>query len=82
MQEYHVWVAITIEILADYFETIDYTMYSSMVYRLKREIPARVLQKFLAPTFRPPKWNTNISTSLSDSGESEWAGIRDGTWVW
>jgi hypothetical protein len=45
VQEYHVWVAITMEILADYFETIDYTMYSSMVYRLKREIPARVLQK-------------------------------------
>ncbi len=25
VQEYHVWVAITMEILADYFETIDYT---------------------------------------------------------
>ncbi len=48
VQEYHVWVAITMEILADYFEVIDYTMYSSMVYLLKREIPDRVLQKCLS----------------------------------
>ena len=45
VQEYHVWVAITMEILADYFETIDYTPFSSMVYRLKSEIPAHVLEK-------------------------------------
>jgi hypothetical protein len=45
VQEYHVWVAITMEILADYFETIDYTQFSSMVYRLKSEIPAHVLEK-------------------------------------
>ncbi len=45
VQEYHVWVAITMEILADYFETIDYTPYSSMVYRLKSEIPRHVLEK-------------------------------------
>jgi hypothetical protein len=53
VQEYHVWVAITMEILADYFEIIDYTMYSSMVYRLKREIPARVLQKCLSANILP-----------------------------
>jgi hypothetical protein len=45
VQEYHVWVAITMEILADYFETIDFTPFSSMVYRLKSEIPAHVLEK-------------------------------------
>jgi hypothetical protein len=33
------------EILADYFETIDFTPYSSMVYRLKSVIPAQVLEK-------------------------------------
>jgi hypothetical protein len=45
VQEYHVWVAITMEILADYFETIDFTPFSSMVYRLKSAIPAQVLEK-------------------------------------
>jgi hypothetical protein len=48
VQEYHVWVAITMEILADYFETIDYTPFSSMVYRLKSEIPAHVLEKCMS----------------------------------
>jgi hypothetical protein len=47
VQEYHVWVAITMEILADCFEFIDYTKNSSMVYRLKHPIPARTLQKCL-----------------------------------
>jgi hypothetical protein len=45
VQEYHVWVSITMEILAEYFETIDYTPFSSMVYRLKSEIPAHVMEK-------------------------------------
>lgn len=53
VQEYHVWVAITMEILAEYFEVIDYTMYSSMVYRLKREIPERVVQKCLSKNITP-----------------------------
>ncbi len=54
VQEYHVWVAITMEILADYFEVIDYTPYSSMVYRLKSEIPAPVLEKCMS---------TNVTTA-------------------
>lgn len=53
VQEYHVWVAITMEILADYFETIDYTPWSSMVYRLKRAIPARVLEKCMSTNVTP-----------------------------
>lgn len=48
VQEFHVWVAITMEILADYFETIDYTQYSSMVYRLKSEIPPHVIEKCMS----------------------------------
>jgi hypothetical protein len=48
VQEWHVWVAITMEILADYFEFVDYTFYNSAVYRLKYEIPDRVLQKCLS----------------------------------
>jgi hypothetical protein len=48
VQEYHVWVAITMEILADYFEFIDYTVYDSVVYRLKHDIPSRVLEKCLS----------------------------------
>ena len=48
VQEYHVWVAITMEILADFFEIIDYTVFDSMVYRLKKPIPARVLHKCLS----------------------------------
>ena len=48
VQEYHVWVAITMEILSDYFEVIDYTPYSSMVYRLKSEIPAQLLEKCMS----------------------------------
>jgi hypothetical protein len=47
VQEYHVWVAITMEILADFFEIIDYTVFDSMVYRLKKPIPTRVLHKCL-----------------------------------
>ena len=42
------WVAITMEILSDYFEVIDYTPYSSMVYRLKSEIPAQLLEKCMS----------------------------------
>ncbi|MEO6785381.1 MAG: hypothetical protein ABI318_04535 [Chthoniobacteraceae bacterium] len=48
VQEYHVWVAITMEMLADYFEIIDYTPFSSMVFRLKSEIPAQVLEKCMS----------------------------------
>jgi hypothetical protein len=48
IQEYHVWVAITMGIMQEYFELIDYVMYSSIVYRLKREIPERVIQKCLS----------------------------------
>jgi hypothetical protein len=47
VQQYHVWVAITMEMLADYFEVIDYTVNSSMIYRLKHEIPVRVLERCL-----------------------------------
>ncbi|HEY5705801.1 MAG TPA: hypothetical protein VIS96_09530 [Terrimicrobiaceae bacterium] len=47
VQEAHVWVGITMEMLADYFELIDYTMFSSMVYRLKRSIPSSELAKCL-----------------------------------
>ena len=47
VEENHVWVAITMEMLADYFEIIDYTVNSSMVYRLKREIPAYALERCL-----------------------------------
>ena len=53
VQEYHVWVAITMEILADYFEVIDYTPFSSMVYRLKHEIPGRVIEKCLCRNIVP-----------------------------
>lgn len=49
VQEYHVWVAITMEILADYFELIDYVVYDSVVYRLKHAIPQQVLDKCLSP---------------------------------
>ena len=48
IQEAHVWVGITMEILREYFEFLDYTMYSSMVYRLRREIPAQVIEKCLS----------------------------------
>ncbi len=53
VQEYHTWVGITMELLADYFEWIDYTMFSSMVYRLKRPIPADLLQKCLRANISP-----------------------------
>ena len=53
VQEYHVWVAITMEILADCFELIDYTKNSSMVYRLKPEVPTRTLQKSLHDNISP-----------------------------
>jgi hypothetical protein len=53
VQEYHIWVAITMEILADCFEVIDYTRNSSMVYRLKHEIPARTLEKCLYGNISP-----------------------------
>jgi len=48
VQEYHIWVSITMEMLADYFETIDYTPYSSVVYRLKSEIPAHALDRCMS----------------------------------
>lgn len=48
VQEYHVWVSITMEILMEYFEFIDFTPFSSMVYRLKSEIPAHVLEKCMS----------------------------------
>lgn len=48
VQEWHVWVAITMEMLANYFEFIDFTFYNSAVYRLKREIPLRSLDKCLS----------------------------------
>jgi hypothetical protein len=47
VQEFHVWVSITMEMLADYFELIDYTMFSSMVYRLTKPIPAAEITKCL-----------------------------------
>jgi hypothetical protein len=47
IEENHVWIAITMEMLVDYFEFIDYTAYSSMVYRLKRTIPTRTLERCL-----------------------------------
>jgi hypothetical protein len=53
VQQHHVWVAITMEILADYFEVIDYTVNSSMVYRLKHEIPRRVLDRCLTKNISP-----------------------------
>ena len=48
IQEYHVWVAITMSMLSDYFEIIDYTLNSSMVYRLKRKIPQSVLDRCMS----------------------------------
>jgi hypothetical protein len=47
IQQYHVWIAITMSILSDYFEFIDYTLNSSAVYRLKRPIPKSVLNQCL-----------------------------------
>lgn len=48
IQEYHVWVAITMSMLSDYFETIDYTVNSSMVYRLKGPIPDAELDRCMS----------------------------------
>ncbi|MGH7211225.1 MAG: hypothetical protein ACREF1_07155, partial [Acetobacteraceae bacterium] len=48
VEEHHVWVAITMEMLADYFETIDFTPHSSMVYRPTREIPRSALERCLS----------------------------------
>ena len=47
VEENHVWVTITMEMLIDYFEFIDYTANCSMVYRLKREIPSSILERCL-----------------------------------
>jgi hypothetical protein len=47
VQEYHVWVAITMEMLDDYFEFIDYTPFSSAVFRLRQTIPRPILDKCL-----------------------------------
>jgi hypothetical protein len=47
VQEFHVWVSITMEMLAEYFEMIDYTMFSSVVYRLTKPIPAEAITKCL-----------------------------------
>lgn len=48
IQEYHVWVAVTMSMLADYFEPIDYTLYSSMVYRLRQAIPKSALDRCMS----------------------------------
>ena len=48
IQEYHVWVAVTMSMLSDYFEPVDYTLNSSMVYRLKRAIPRSALDRCLS----------------------------------
>jgi hypothetical protein len=47
VEQNHVWIAITMEMLIDYFEFIDYTVNCSMVYRLKRAIPTRTLERCL-----------------------------------
>lgn len=47
VQEHHVWVGITMEMLSDHFECLDYVKNSSMVYRLRRPIPRADLDRCL-----------------------------------
>lgn len=48
VQQYHVWVGITMEMLSDHFEYIDYVKNSSAVYRLRRPIPKADLTRCLS----------------------------------
>lgn len=48
VQQYHVWVGITMEMLSDHFECLDYVRNSSMVYRLKRPIPKADITRCLS----------------------------------
>lgn len=53
VQEYHVWVAITMEMLAGHFEWIDYVKFSSAVYRPVRAISTSDVQCCLSGNISP-----------------------------
>jgi hypothetical protein len=47
VQEHHVWIAITMSILSDYFEIVDFVPHSTIIYRLKQKIPRKALKHAL-----------------------------------
>jgi len=52
------WIHITMERLAEYFETLDYFRSGSAVYRLKHALPAETLEGFVAS---PPSADEQIA---------------------
>jgi hypothetical protein len=53
LQEWHVWLSISMEILSEYFEFIDFVHNCSMVYRLLRPIPESALRQCLRANLTP-----------------------------
>ena len=64
VQEYHVWVAISMSMMADYFETIDYVLNDFVVYRLKREIPRSALERCLSKNVTPSDMEFHYRASV------------------
>ena len=64
VQEHHVWIAISMSILSDYFEIVDFVPHSTMIYRLKRKIPRKILKKALDRNVTPELMERHYLRSL------------------